>query len=359
MSVYFVNRSFYEGPSGRSLYRGQGDSVLECFQRCWGSGGDPNMGAGLLNWVLDRAKEEDLLVPQTMAELAAAVNECVYNPEIVFEEHCLQVLIDDESLQYAYYVFDDHFLRTVPADRAAYLLHQDWRLPTKPGLPALSEGQRFTPKVTAAPLLPVGDGMGTTWFVLQMVEESACLTEMRYPMRIEGVLLPGLCRYLAESVPAPGEPGGMDWPWELCLLRTQVPERDTADPLALWTALQRTNALDVKRIDPRGRLGWGDELEGDLASARLELAKRQARLAGGGPTQEQLFPFDPSRSLIQVDDHVAQLCLHWRPSHSLDSEMFFQWIFFDELWASAYPDLANGILHYASRWDVLSEGETP
>jgi hypothetical protein len=33
--------------------------------------------------------------------------------------------------------------------------------------------------------------------------------------------------------------------------------------------------------------------------------------------------------------------------------MYHQWYLFDDLWASAHPDLANAILRYASRWDVL------
>jgi|SRR5258707_13517387 3-oxoacyl-[acyl-carrier protein] reductase len=32
-----------------------------------------------------------------------------------------------------------------------------------------------------------------------------------------------------------------------------------------------------------------------------------------------------------------------------------QWIIFDDLWAGANRDMAEGILRYARRWDVLSE----
>jgi len=56
-------------------------------------------------------------------------------------------------------------------------------------------------------------------------------------------------------------------------------------------------------------------------------------------------------SLIQVDDHLAQACLDvsWT-----DDPYFSQWLVFDDLWASAHPDLANAILRFAARWDVLS-----
>jgi uncharacterized protein (TIGR02996 family) len=56
-------------------------------------------------------------------------------------------------------------------------------------------------------------------------------------------------------------------------------------------------------------------------------------------------------SLIHVENHLAQLCLDvsWA-----DEPYYDQWIFFDDLWASAHPDLANAILRFAGRWDVLS-----
>jgi hypothetical protein len=35
--------------------------------------------------------------------------------------------------------------------------------------------------------------------------------------------------------------------------------------------------------------------------------------------------------------------------------MFHQWILFDDVWASAHADLANALLRFARRWDVLSD----
>jgi hypothetical protein len=71
-----------------------------------------------------------------------------------------------------------------------------------------------------------------------------------------------------------------------------------------------------------------------------------------------VYPADPSRSQIQAEPHVAQLCLNWiAPNNRYAPETFYRWIFFDDLWANAHPELANGILYYASCWDVLSEGE--
>jgi hypothetical protein len=60
---------------------------------------------------------------------------------------------------------------------------------------------------------------------------------------------------------------------------------------------------------------------------------------------------------VHVEEHLAQLCLNterWRDFHRAD--LYWQWIFFDDLWATAHPVLANAILRYARCWDVLSPG---
>jgi hypothetical protein len=353
MTVYFVERSFYQRPNGHSLSRVEADSVLSCFRSLWGREPDPNLGVPFLRHVLELAHRGELPAPQTMEELADQVNNCVYDPQILVTDHTLQVLSDDDEIEYASHVFDDHYRAAVPPHYTALLLHDDWRLPAS----AAAKG-RFTPAIDAAPLLPKGRDEGTTWFVLQTVEETSCLSEMRYPMRIDGVRVPQLCNYLAESTPAPGPPGGMDWPWELHLLRTQVPDGDIS-AAGLRLALERTNALHVKELDRLGD-GYGAGMEGDLASARRDLAEQLARLEEARKTRQLAWPSDPSLSVIQAEEHLAQLCLNTTAPNAQYGgryEMYHQWIFFDDLWATAHPDLANGLLRYASRWDLLSSGE--
>ncbi len=65
---------------------------------------------------------------------------------------------------------------------------------------------------------------------------------------------------------------------------------------------------------------------------------------------------DPPRSQVHVADHVAQLALHYNTWKNPRQErhIYHQWIYFDDLWASAHPDLANAILRHVARWDVLT-----
>lgn len=62
---------------------------------------------------------------------------------------------------------------------------------------------------------------------------------------------------------------------------------------------------------------------------------------------------EPTKSLVRTSDHLLQLCLHI--GNYFGRDIYHQWIIFDDLWAGANRDLAEGILRSAQRWDVLSE----
>ena len=54
--------------------------------------------------------------------------------------------------------------------------------------------------------------------------------------------------------------------------------------------------------------------------------------------------------------HLAQACKHVateRLGRLKGLKDYHQWIFIDDLWASAHPDLGQSLLRFAARWDVL------
>jgi hypothetical protein len=62
---------------------------------------------------------------------------------------------------------------------------------------------------------------------------------------------------------------------------------------------------------------------------------------------------DPAKTLVRVTEHVAEFC--WHVGRMFDrTDMYFQWVFFDDLWAAAHPDLANSLLRFTRCWDMLS-----
>jgi len=136
------------------------------------------------------------------------------------------------------------------------------------------------------------------------------------------------------------------WPWELRLLRTQCEPGRT-----IGEALRLTNALNVRAVSMA-----------DESAARLfgpsEAAKREleAMLPQGAQRhRENTYQADPAKSMLHDDGHLAQLVLHCIGANEYHrADTYSQWVFFDDVWGSAQPALARGLLHYASRWDVLS-----
>ncbi len=342
MSVYFVYRSHYEGPSGKHVRKLDGDSVLGWFQAVWERA---KQADDLFAWVRDElgcypygfstifeaARDKSLPPPRSDQELEAYLTEHLYvEGEQIFEPHAIQVLTDDDELELTYVFFDDHFLEEYPG-RAAYLLHEDWRLPITSG------ARPYVPSIEAKEVDPPGPGAGTTYLAFLAFYDSMNL-DLDGPWRIDGVRVPELADYLRDA-----EPDG-DWPFELRLLRSQLPPDDSAGP-SLRIAMERVARLPLRQIGgtlETSKIGFGT-VEG--ATAELE-----GLLKGSKPLKHG---FDPSKARISVADHIVQLCLHtgW------EDEMYHQWFLFDDLWAGAHPDLAEGLLRFAKRWDVLTPDE--
>jgi uncharacterized protein (TIGR02996 family) len=216
-----------------------------------------------------------------------------------------------------------------------------------------------------------GEGSGATYCVFLAYYDSGNF-DLEGGGRFDGVRLPDLIPHLSGSTPT------NDWPFELRALRSQLFKDDAelpADEKPFWSVL---------REDPQNKDNWSvyrDWLEehGDNSTSRiLEQGLRQMTvypvaticnsvslqdfgLGSLDSADQQLQQLvekvsqngrDPSKTLIAVDEHFAQMCLHTDNWGSED--LYHQWIFFDDLWASANANLANAILRFANRWDVLS-----
>jgi hypothetical protein len=221
MSVHFVYRSHYEGPSGKHVRRLDADSVLGWFQSAWERA---KVAEDISEWLADElgtsvygfssifeaARDESLPPPTTDRKLKSYLEEHLYvEGEILHEPHALQVLTDDDEIELAYFFFDDDYLKGNPG-RAAYLLHEDWRLPTTSGEATLQ------PSIMTKEIWPAGNGPGATYLAFLTFSDSLNLTDLDVdgPCRIEGVRVPELADYLADARP------DESWPLELKLLRS-------------------------------------------------------------------------------------------------------------------------------------------
>src|SRR5262245_61664546 len=211
MTVYFVYRSHYEGPTLKHLKRFSDATVLDWFRNRWKGIDDleaaerwvqREMGCELYGFALlfENVAEDDPPALQTVGQLRDTLQQ--YLPvegEILFAPHCIQVLTDDDELELAYYFFDDEFLARHPG-RAAYLLHEGWRLPGGAGTGPFRAGVR------TKPLQPRGRAEGTTYCVLLEYSDSLNLTDLGGGYHIRGVRLPQFCQYLAATTPTEGWP---------------------------------------------------------------------------------------------------------------------------------------------------------
>ena len=246
MSVYFVYRSHYEGPAGKHVQKLPGDSVLDWFKTVWneakkapdvGEWANSTLGCDVYGFasIFEAAREESLKPPSTDAKLEEDLSEHLYvEGEMLYQPHALQVLTDDDEIELAYYFFDDHYLQEHPG-RAAYLLHDDWRLPTSNGRDPL------VPAIDTKEIHPPGTGSGATFLVFLAAYDSSSLSdiEIRAPCRIDGVRLPQLGDYLRSAMP------DKEWPFELKLFRSQLPSDSTGET-ALRAAVERVAAPNAR-----------------------------------------------------------------------------------------------------------------
>jgi uncharacterized protein (TIGR02996 family) len=372
MPVWFVYRSFDKGPTGKYVRRFEDDNVLGWFQRHWnhlcieGEAADDRLAevVGCEGWFLwnpfRSAAEGGVARPETHEALMSLLRGSL---EMVRSDspHDLQVWTEEDGEGGAIYYFDGHFLGTSPA-LTTYLLHEDWRLPSGQG-----EGL-FTPAVETIPFEP-SEGPGVTYFAMLIRESKYPLDDLPVGYRVEGVRLPDLARRLC------ARPLGQEWSGYHrslpALMFAGVELRDLMDDAFL-------RAVRAAPDDPVTWAAWSDwrQERGEeppgislLRSAFSRFARIPGQLQPHLPVDDDLdtacrrllelvekhrseLKTSP-KSLIHVEPHLAQMCLDgsW-----IDEPYFDQLIFFDDLWASVHPDLADAILRFACRWDVLSAG---
>jgi hypothetical protein len=372
MPVWYVYRSFDVAPTGKHLQRFDDDTVLEWFQRNWGylAVEDIDLADERLievlghdGWPLSmpfvRSAEQGLPPPESIEDVLVRMRASFGNEEVSSPSpHVVEMMTEEDGEGGAVYFFDGHFLKE-SGFRTAYLLHDDWRLP-----PGSGDGS-FTPTAETKELEPVGNGPGATYAVFLVRESKYPIDDLSPAWRIDGVRLPDLARHLLAAPPASAS--YLRLLPELAFAGVSLPEpMDEA-----FLSAVRTNSSDAANWAAWSdwRAEHGEESPG-IGLLRAAFA-RMARLPGS--VQDQLVRRSPTRSLLEMEaehrdqlrqtpksllhgeEHLIQMCLDG--SHDDDAGPYFgQWILFDDLWASAHPELADALLTWCARWDVLTGG---
>ncbi len=380
MAVFFVYRSHYDDPAGKRLKRFDDRTVLDWFRNHWAElrAGKYARLKKLLGFsiygfssLFEVADEEDLPPPESDEELGEYLEAHLYSEgPILYQPHLLTVQTDDDELEVCYYVFDDLYLAE-HGPRAAYLLNEGWQLPT-----SFADAGGFVPSEPTDDRAPAGKGQGAVYLFFNCYADSGNLTDSSVPTsRINGIRLPDMVRYLS------GPPVTDSLSEYLLLLRAQLlADPITTDPVeagfrqaildnpdddASWAAYsdwlqergQRRAGLELleKALTAAARLpvldlpnaAWEAVRQGSVTEVREALQPLLAASSG-----RKAFAPSARKTRVLVTEHLAQLCLHTGRWDKVD--LYHQWIFFDDLWATAHPDLANALLRYDRCWDVLS-----
>lgn len=346
MPVTLVYRTHYEGALSKRIRRFDDETVLAWFRRIWAAASattdsrelaNDELGGAVYGFssLLEAIKEQKIPAPTSIKKLKALVQEHLYaEGEIELDQHTLRVHTDDDEVELAYFLFDDH---AAEPERVAYLLQPDFPLPTR-----AAKRAKFTCPVDTVALNPGGSEAGCTWAVILTFYDSESFPTS--PVSVfEGVRLPGLVDHLRAVQPAVQPGGSKDypntWPLEMRLLRAAI----QPDDQGLGAALQRCADYPLWTIGSDG--GTGRAGLGPQPDAWADFKKLAAKRKPDG---------DPSLSRIDVSEHIAQAALH-----SSKSFGYQQLFLFDDLWASANPDLAASLLRYASGWDPWNDDAGP
>jgi hypothetical protein len=354
MTVHFVYRN-QEGPTGLQHRQFPDATVLDWFARHWEAIPDLDAAAQRVvdllgshvysfNRVFQGIAEHELEPPRTAQQLEETLDEAgLYINEMRISTHCVQVLTDDDETELAWYFVDDAYLAK-KGSRAVYLLRDDWKLPAETGAGG------FRPAVKTTRVDKVR-GEGTTYLVFHDFWDSGNLDELEGGYRIDGIRLPQLVRHLAHP--------GMDPVGECCFSYDMEALLECLLPKVKKARTEEDALLQALGEEPedeapwRALHDWLQDRGGRSAGAYL-LERALRGVTRMQPGDYSTWKFDPKKSRVQVDEHVAVLCRHVDSCDlSSKGERYHQWYLFDDLWASAHPDLANAILRYAARWDVL------
>jgi uncharacterized protein (TIGR02996 family) len=331
MSVYFVYRCDEMGMSDRHIRRYDDSTLINWFRRNWK--GVPD-GDSLVEEFLAEVLEAGVPLPRTIADVYEALSGGLV-AEMTYEKHCLQLLTDDDDPDRVYHVFDDSFVRKYP-ELTAFLLHEG-PLPDASGPPGWTSDLEEVEK--RAPVYQ-GEGEGRIYVLDAARDDRYFFSDLSAHNInvIDGLRLPELCRRVM-TFPSIDEVD--EWGHLFGQLREALIADDLSDEP------HEMAFLGVLQSDPDDEATW--RAYADWLTERGESAPGIRLLQLALPRQTGYFDSDPSKNVVRVGQHVVQAYIH-----SADGcEHRF---LFDDLWGSAHSSLANALLRYATRWDVLSTG---
>lgn len=345
MAVYFVYRSQYNTPALNYIRQFPEKNLFEWFCKHWKKMDDNAVHAycdelfGIdvygYDSLLTSISDNDIAKPKSQKELEEIlVEHMYYEGAITVEPHLVQVLTDDDELDIVYYLFDDDYLRSNPG-KADFLLQSNWELPEE-----FSDSSDYDIKVDCEEVSPSGSFSGNTFCVFLTGYAGGNISDISANWCIEDLRIPQLGEYLL-NVPLSAESIFSSFPVELCLLREQLlvnARLDSSEFHGIEKALKDCSA-DSSRTT---LYDWVNTMDTDA-------------ILRGKSNDAQIALVYSDNSKIQVSPHMLQISIYG--GKFFDNDYYDRWIIFDDLWASKNKSLADCILRYGSRWDVLADAD--
>jgi hypothetical protein len=336
MPIWFVYRSPYDGPLSKHVQRLEGaDTLLDWFRSIWRpiperdkavAFGQKLLGTYVYSfgYLFTHIAENSLAPPETLEQLHAALEGALYIDEIRSPDDTIQALTDDDDVSLVMYWFTDAFAPAHP-ERVAFLLRDDWRLPETVGPGG------FKQKPSVRLYLPPTRDTKALYLVELDWDTASNLEDLSGAKKFPGLRLPELVPWLLGKTVEESEVLGL-------FLGTLRKELETI--LSRGKGLERSFRKTLKE-DPADLATWNAYTDWLVDQDRLPAELHLLELA--------LRPRATSKRRLQVAPHcVAQMV-----QRDEEGEQFEQLFLFDDVWASGNVDLANALLDYAARYNVL------
>lgn len=237
-----------------------------------------------MNSIFDEARKRHLPRPDTVDHLRDLLHEHLYVEAddkadyVRLGEHALRVRTDDDEVDLAYYFVDDEAVAASP-DRLAFLVHDTWPLPAGGAAP----GVRFIHRVPVRTVRLGPTGPGSVFSVRLGWDAPGTYRnlDLAGAVAFAGLTLPELAVHLSGA-----DAGDADsWPHEARLLSDLIEPGEND----LGSALHRYARLPGYEPSPAGN-------------------DRVPEQDGNHPQPPS--PQPPTRSLIHLDTHIAQVARH-------------------------------------------------
>lgn len=310
MKIYFAYRTGYQ-PNNRFIKEFEAESILAFFQTHWRTFTDNEqyrefLGIDVYGFPIHQYQEEvdEFVIPpktNTLDELKECLERGVYCNDIIFDEHCIQVLTDDDEIELAWYVFDETY-KNANMDKLALWFYEN--LPTQ-----VNSNKDFELEVEL-PQIKVGDSDDCCYLIDNTIYDSANSEDIT-SIQILGTNLVDLMKNL-KSVKF---------------------NDDNYD----FNVLKLIQSISInENID-------------DTNKVLTEFVKYD--LSQIGDFQNLSIKDNIDYNKVSVSNHIAELCV-------VSMGCFYNYyVLFDNKWANSYPELAKSLINFGINWQFIESDD--